>query len=251
MLFAEYQRYQYARSPLIEVICQLRFPTILTINNGEPADFQEAIRQEFPRYAARKEQLPPKVVGAGGPNAKVEPQSPITNHSFISADGLWKINLTKDFIALSTLRYTNWEDFALRLDKPLAQLIQVYQPAFFQRLGLTDLLWDDLIRSPYLGILGEPDVDETKVGRSTLETELSLEDGARMKIHAGPGLINGGKQDPEPKFILDGDFSRAGNLTADKVPDTLEVLHRYAERFFHGAILPELHEAMGPTPMEE
>ena len=264
MLFAEYQRYQYARSPLIEVICQLRFPTILTINSGEPADFQEAIRQEFPRYAARKEQLPPKVVGAGGSNAKVEPQSPITNHSFISADGLWKINLTKDFIALSTLRYTSWEDFALKLDKPLAQFIQVYQPAFFQRLGLrylnaiskkrlglTDLLWDDLIRSPYLGILGEPDVDETKVGRSTLETELSLEDGARMKIHAGPGLINGGKQDPEPRFILDGDFSRAGSLTADKVPDTLEVLHRYAERFFHGAILPELHEAMGPTPMEE
>lgn len=263
-MFEQVDRCHYEKSPLLEVICQLRFPTILTINSGEPADFQEAIRQEFPRYAARKEQLPPKVVGAGGPNAKVEPQSPITNHSFISADGLWKINLTKDFIALSTLRYTNWEDFALRLDKPLAQFIQVYQPAFFQRvglrylnaiskkrLGLTDLLWDDLIRSPYLGILGEPDVDETKVGRSTLETELSLEDGARMKIHAGPGLINGGKQDPEPKFILDGDFSRAGNLTADKVPDTLEVLHRYAERFFHGAILPELHEAMGPTPMEE
>ena len=36
MLFADYQRYQYARSPLIEVICQLRFPTILTINTTEP-----------------------------------------------------------------------------------------------------------------------------------------------------------------------------------------------------------------------
>lgn len=264
MLFSEYQRYQYARSPLIEVICQLRFPAILTINNGEPADFQEAIRQDFPRYAARQEQRPPKIVGAGGPNPKVEPQPPITNHNFVSADGLWKINLTKDFIALSTLRYTNWEDFALRLDKPLPQFIQVYKPAFFQRvglrylnavskkrLGLTDLLWDDLIRSPYLGILGEPDVDETKVGRSSLDTEIALEDGIRMKVHAGPGLINGGKQDPEPKFILDGDFSRADNLAADKVPGTLEELHRYAERFFHGAIMPELHEAMGPTPIAE
>lgn len=120
-----------------------------------------------------------------------------------------------------------------------------------KRLGLTDLLWDDLIRSPYLGILGEPDVDETKVGRSSLDTEISLEEGVRLKIHAGPGLINGGKQDPEVKFILDGDLSRTGNLTADKVPGTLEELHRYAERFFHGAILPELHEAMGPTPMAE
>ena len=264
MLFSEYQRFQYARSPLVEVICQLRFPAILTINTKEPAEFQEAVRHDFPRYAVRQEQRPPKLVGAGTPNAKLEPQSPVANHSFISADGFWKLNLTKDFIALSTLRYTRWEDFALRLDKPLAQFIQVYEPAFFERiglryvnavsksrLGLTDLLWDDLIRSPYLGILGEPDVDETKVGRSSLDTEISPEEGVRLKIHAGPGLINGGKQDPEVKFILDGDLSRTGNLTADKVPDTLEVLHRYAERFFHGAILPELHEAMGPTPMVE
>ena len=264
MLFSEYQRFQYARSPLVEVICQLRFPAILTINTKEPAEFQEAVRHDFPRYAVRQEQRPPKLVGAGTPNAKLEPQSPVANHSFISADGFWKLNLTKDFIALSTLRYTRWEDFALRLDKPLAQFIQVYEPAFFERiglryvnavsksrLGLTDLLWDDLIRSPHLGILGEPDVDETLVGRSALDTELTLGEGLRMKIHAGPGLINGGKQDPEPKFILDGDFSRTANLTADKVPDTLEELHRYAERFFHGAILPELHEAMGPTPIVE
>ena len=94
-------------------------------------------------------------------------------------------------------------------------------------------------------------MDETKVGRSSLDTEISLEEGVRLKIHAGPGLINGGKQDPEVKFILDGDLSRTGNLTADKVPGTLEELHHYAERFFHGAILPELHEAMGPTPMAE
>ena len=34
-------------------------------------------------------------------------------------------------------------------------------------------------------------------------------------------------------------------------PAALEELHRYAVRFFHGAILPELHEAMGPAPMAE
>ena len=92
---------------------------------------------------------------------------------------------------------------------------------------------------------------QQQVGRSSLDTELSLEDGIRMKVHAGPGLINGGKQDPEVKFILDGDFSRTGNLTADKVPGTLEELHHYAVRFFQGAILPELHEAMGPAPLAE
>ena len=69
MLFSEYARYQYVRSPLVEVICQLRFPAILTINTKEPAEFQEAVRHGFPRYAARKEQLPPKVVKKGNATA--------------------------------------------------------------------------------------------------------------------------------------------------------------------------------------
>ena len=125
MLFAPYERYQYARAPLVEVICQLRFPTILSIGAKEPAEFQEAIRKDFPQYAARQEQLPPKVVKKGNATA-LEPQKPITNYNFISEDGRWKLNLTQGFIALSTLSYTRWEDFATRLDRPLAQFIQLY-----------------------------------------------------------------------------------------------------------------------------
>ena len=49
---------------------------------------------------------------------------------------MWKINLTQNFVALSTLGYTSWEEFAQKLDKVLALFIQIYQPAFFERLGL-------------------------------------------------------------------------------------------------------------------
>lgn len=51
MLFSGHPRTLYRSAPTHEVICQLRFPTILSINNTEPADFQEAIRAEFPGYA--------------------------------------------------------------------------------------------------------------------------------------------------------------------------------------------------------
>ena len=135
MLFAQYERYQYARPPLVEVICQLRFPTILAIGAQEPAAFQEAVRRDFPQYAARQEQLPPKVVRKGN-TASLEPQKPITNYNFVSQDGRWKLNLTQNFIALSTVGYQRWEDFATRLDQPLAQFIQIYQPAYFERIGL-------------------------------------------------------------------------------------------------------------------
>ena len=263
MLFAPYERYQYARPPLVEVICQLRFPTILAIGAQEPAAFQEAVRRDFPQYAARQEQLPPKVVRKGNA-AALEPQKPITNYTFVSQDGRWKLNLTQNFIALSTVGYQRWEDFATRLDQPLAQFIQIYQPAYFeriglryvnavsrQRLGLEGQLWDDLIQSQYIGILGEPDVEESEIAKCSLEVDTPLVGGYRMKLRTGPGLVGGGKTDKEVKFVLDGDFSTGGKLTADAVPEKLEQMHRYAVCFFQGAITKELHEAMGPTPMPE
>ena len=69
--------------------------------------------------------------------------------------------------------------------------------------------------------------------------------------HAGPGLLRGGKEDKEVKFILDSDFSAAGDLAADSVPAKLEDLHRYAVRLFRGAITPQAHEAMGAVPLGE
>ena len=261
MLFSEYERCSYARNPLVEVICQLRFPAILSINTQEPAAFQEAVRHTFPRYAVRQERPAPKVV-LGGPSPKVEAQPAITNHSFVSVDGAWKLNLTSSFIALSTLRYRQWEEFARQLDEPLAQFIQIYQPSFFERiglryvnaisrraLGLEDLLWDDLIQQPYLGILGEPDVEETDVTKCSTDVESALAGGCRMKIHAGPGLLNNGKGEREVRFILDGDFSSSGNLSAEQIPARLEDLHRYAVRLFRGAVTPTLHAAMGPEPL--
>ena len=259
MLFSNNDRYTYANSPLIETICQLRFPTILSIGSTVPAQFQEQVRSDFPRYVAREEQQPPKLV-----NGKLEQVPPITNYNFISTDGLWKINLTQNFIALSTLRYGHWEEFAQKLDKILALFIQIYQPAFFERiglryvnafsrkrLGLQEDLWDDLINAPFIGVLSEPDVDEKLTTKCALDVEMSLGEQRHLKLHAGPGLLGDGKKDPEPKFILDGDFSVMDKeIPAQRIAGDLGVLHDYAVRLFNAAVTQELHEAMGPVPFE-
>jgi len=256
-------RYLYDRPPLVEVICQLRFPAILSIGTTEPAEFQEAVRAEYPRYAARQEQAAPQVMGLGTPNPTVQTQPPVVNHHFVSQDNRYKINLTNRFIALSTMGYTRWEEFAQRLDRVLAQFIRVYQPAFFERIGLRylnafsktalgmeDMLWDDLIQSPYIGVLSEPDVREDAVVKSMLDVELTCEDGCRVKVHSGPGMIKrGSAAQGEKRFILDNDISVSGNLTPDQIPARMESLHSHAVRLFQGAITPALHDAMGPTPL--
>ncbi|MEG2454662.1 MAG: TIGR04255 family protein [Oscillospiraceae bacterium] len=262
MFFAHNDRYSYAVSPLVEVICQLRFPTILSIGTREPADFQEAIRSAFPRYAARTERPAPTISGADTDAPKVEQAPSIVNYNFVSADGLWKINLTSGFIALSTMRYTRWEEFAQKLDMPLAQFIRIYQPAFFERIGLRyvnafsrkamgleNTPWSDLFQPSFLGALAEPDVREGDITQCSLDVEMKLPDDCRMKLHSGPGLLGGGKQDPEVKFILDGDFSAGGNLSAAAVPEKLVTLHDHSTRLLRGAMTSELHAAMGATPL--
>ena len=110
------------------MICQLRFPTILSISAKEPAEFQEAIRAEFPRYARNLEKLPPKVIGQPGA-MKLEEQPTVVNYQFLTAAGDWKVNLTNTFLALATPVYTTWEDFARKLDEVLAQFVAIYHPA--------------------------------------------------------------------------------------------------------------------------
>ncbi len=263
MLFGSLERYRYTVSPLTEVICQLRFPQILSITAHAPADFQETVRGDFPRYSVADERPAPKLVTPpGGGEPRVEQQPTIKNHAFVSADGLWKLNLTQSFIAISTHAYTTWEDFAARLDKPLASFIECYRPAFFERVGLRYVNafhrsavgldgtpWRELINTPFLGILSAGDVDDAAAARATSDSELSLADGTHLKLHTGPGLVRraGAKEnDPEPRFIIDADFSASGTIPLVECAQKLETMHSWSTRLIRAALTEKLHDALGP-----
>jgi len=116
-MFSMEARCRYDSNPLADVICQLRFPEILAISAQPPVEFQEAIRSEFPQFQRRQETPAPKITGVPG-NFTLQNQPGTINYQFASADGLWRINLTGKFISLTCSRYTCWEDFAEKLDKP-------------------------------------------------------------------------------------------------------------------------------------
>ena len=60
MLFSDRSRTHYEKMLAHEVICQLRFPTILSINQADPAEFQDRIRAVLPQYVKREEHPAPK-----------------------------------------------------------------------------------------------------------------------------------------------------------------------------------------------
>ena len=253
MLLSYEPRVQYEKNQLLEVICQFRFPTILRIDSEEPAQFQERIRQMFPQYLVRME-TPPVLPGQ-------QPQK-TKNYQFVSADNRWKLNLTKDFISLSSVAYQNWEGFARRIDQPLAAFIEIYQPSYIERVGLryingfskeilqeASVRWRDLIQPHFLGILAEDDSFDGAVRRNNLDLETVLPGGVMLKTHAGPGMVkqNGANQTvPQSRFILDNDVSTGGKLSAQQAVESLQKLHETAYRVFRGAITDDLHEAMIP-----
>jgi len=243
-LFSKEPRCIYRKNSLADVVCQLRFPEILAIEAEIPAKFQESIRSVFPQYNLRKEPAP------GGGHTK--------NHQFITTDSTYRINLTSKFISLSCSRYRCWEEFATRLDQPLAAFISIYNPGYFERVGLRYLNiisrnrlnlhtvpFRELIQPCYLGILSYEDISEETTARCTVDVDTALHSGCRMRLHAGPGKINlSVNPDPEVKFILDLDLYMGGNVPLNASAGALQTLHSQSYSIFRGAITDHLHDAM-------
>lgn len=258
-MFSQEARCIYRNHQLGEVICQLRFPEILSIGASAPVAFQEAIRDEYPQYAAKMDTPAPKLTGAPG-HFTLQNQPGTVNYHFVSEDGTWRVNLTNTFISLACTQYTGWEEFALRLDKPLAAFIKIYKPAYFERiglrylnfisrneLGLENIPFSELINPIYLGPLADEDVSEANSSRCSIDAEIGLRGGCRAKLHAGPGLVKrNGQADQEVRFIFDQDLFLPGKLPINLTTGALQTLHTQAFSIFRGAITDTLHDALSP-----
>ena len=266
MALADVERVIYDKNPLIEVVCQLRFPRILSINETAPAQYQEMIRGDFPLYDVAIEQQ--QQFSLDSLNASLLPipimsqSESIKNYRFSSADGKWHINLTSTFLAITTSDYTRWEDFRGKLEKPLNALLEIYKPAFYERiglryvdafrrtaLGLNGVDWSELINPMALGFLSyEPTKQDVKSYNSI--TELDIGNGALAQVKSILGLIgsieNGFPQnDAELSFIVDSDmFFMRKNI--DELDSSLDYLHRTSTKLIRSLITEKLHHAMEP-----
>src|SRR4051794_24623667 len=115
MPFPETPRVIFERNPLAEVICQLRFPTILRIASEPPADLQERLRPTYPVF--RQEQ---PTLGVPAELTEMVGELPMqlrtdTNYAFETEDGARTVSLTREFLAISERRYVRWENLSAEI----------------------------------------------------------------------------------------------------------------------------------------
>ncbi len=133
MRFEEFDRVEYKHNILFEVLLQARFPEIMKISQGIPAEFQDIVRKEgYPELVSDIPVLPsdmPKELEGVVSTAKV--------FHFLSEEKDWKISLSKDFIALTCSgNYKNYVDFREKLENVLQTFSIIYEPSYFTRIGL-------------------------------------------------------------------------------------------------------------------
>jgi uncharacterized protein (TIGR04255 family) len=255
-LFPPSPRVIYTRAPLIEVICQLRFPPLLSIESKPPVDFQERIRDHFP-LLEKASSLP-----AGLPMevAQVVQGTGRSNYQFLTEDRSTVVTLSSDSIALSTTRYTRWEDFRGQLRAPLAALREIYKPSFFSRiglryrnaidrvqLGLRNIPWSELLRKEILGELAVPQFEASleQVANRTLRLRIPDGSGSVMMRH-GLGTVQGRS---EISYVVDLDFFVERKAEVADAERTLDHFNGMAGCAFRWCITDTLRNALVPNEL--
>jgi uncharacterized protein (TIGR04255 family) len=259
MPFPDSPRLLFGKNPLEEVVCQVRFPPILRIEADATAiaAFQESVRQVFPLYRRTVMPIPmglnlpaPVLQAMGGGAAS-------SAHEFWSADETWQVSLTRDFLALTTRRYTQWADFKARLQVPLGALLAVFAPTFFQRVGLRyrdridrarlglEEEWPALLRPEVLGELADETIGpHVELAARELTIRLS-DDGGRVRV------VHGLQREEPPgrsAYVIDSDFFVEPHAEIGAVIHVLDGFNLRAGRLFRWCITPRLRDAMEPVP---
>ncbi len=259
-MLPETPRVIYRKKPSEEVICQLRFPTILRIDAEAPAPFQEAIRNEYPNFQVKPNfglpsGLPPQISRLFGAEF---PFGAAKVYEFSSSDKLWIVNLDRDSLSVTTQAYERWEGFKSRLSLPFRALCEAYRPLHFSRiglryrdmirrdnLGLTHVPWSELLNPQIASELASPVISD-HVQQVAHQVVIRNPDG-KMQIFLQHGLAPP-KLESQNSYFIDSDFSVENETRIDDALATLDAFNSEARRLFRWCITDRLHEALDPGP---
>lgn len=252
-------RVAYKHAPITQVICQLRFPTVLRISAQDPVDFQDRVRGMFPLFQRASnipDGLPPEIaqmvvaqIGIASANA----------YEFHSEDRSATLALSADSISLTVRRYRLWEDFRAMLLLPLAVLAEIYRPSFYDRIGLryqnsilrsqiglADLRWSELLKPELLGEMADPRIEANATeARRVLKINVPPT-GVTLLLQHGLGRT---PDLAEVGYVIDLDFAKEQRTGVEDVEPTLESLHELVGRAFRWGISDRLHSALDPSPL--
>lgn len=262
MPFPPSAREIYAKNPLHEVICQLRFPTILQIVAESPAQFQNTIRDRYPLYREENSTAGlPKDVADILASVPVPKGLTQPDHKFLTEGETRLVSLTQEFIALSEKEYQRWESFREEMKLAEKAFREIYRPSYYSRiglryrdvlekaeLGLNDRSWAELLNPFFIGELGVDVLagEVQEIRTQSLVTIPGIDKGL-VRIHHGLAKRPG---DNAQVYLIDADFYTDKRSQLEDAFPILDSFNNWGGRLFRWAITDTLRDALGPTRIQ-
>jgi uncharacterized protein (TIGR04255 family) len=238
-------------SPLTEVICQVRFPSVLRLQHDPAlvAKIQDRLRGTYPNVEAGavfQIAIPAELQQA--------PQIAVARTTWRVTDGdrKWAIAIAPEFVALSTSAYAHWDDFARRLEPVLGAVFEEAVIGSVSRIGLryTNMIsetngqsWSHLIEPALLCWLADPG-EERQIVSALQEVRLTT---PTCRVGFRHGILPP-SEGIASKYLIDTDCYV--DVAADAIPGALlsmlATFNDTANRFFFNAVTPEALAGFGP-----
>lgn len=247
------------RSPLAEVVCQIRFPSILSIPTNSPVTFQEKIRRRFPEFETEDSVVFQVNASSGSPLPTANQQTINRAYKFFSRQRGSSVTLAQDFFALSTTKYAVWEEFASDLLLVSEAVREIYEPSHATRIGLR---YVNILEPEKLGLsslqevvkLLQPVLTSMFVASVWTEpaemvTQLVLnDDEGRLGFRMGKRVV-----DDRPVWQLDFDYFEedVNGLPLENLIERCERYHTVIYDAFRWSIVDDRIDVFGPVLKQE
>lgn len=272
MRIETFDRVEYEHNPLAEVVCQVLFERLEALSDESVAQFKAAFEElgySQTEQITMSFGLPPVAQVANGPGLVAVPAGwpQVRLDHFASADGIWKVSISAEFIALTCSKYTGWTEFLPRMlvaaqmfskrcpgTVPLRLGLRYKDVVEREPLGLGNTPWNRLIKPFLLGPLapdaladGQTAADQD-VENFLSQSLLKLDNSMVLLQSSLLRSIDGARR----AFMIDADFYNLGELESDLLGNDdllaarLHALHEHAGALFRRGITETLHHALRP-----
>lgn len=257
------KRVVYRFNPLVEVIGQMRFSTILEMEKSPPDRLQKKLLAKYPKLSIEAQNsavvAPANMIES--PLSFTRPRE-VKIYHFSSEDDVWRISVCSEFFTLTCTKYENWGIFRKKFLDEWKAFSSIYSIRSAQRLGLryrnviertklnlANISWSELIQSPVVGMFSSGNlsssgkVKEEDILSSIAQTQINLD---TCKLLLQTALVRN-RQQTETAFLIDGDYYVDSlTVTDSALKKNLEALHANAGAVFRGCITSRLHTALRP-----
>lgn len=234
------QSVRYQRNFIKTAVCELRFPTLLELNERLPPELQKALRKEYPFF--QPETGYDLSIGGGVPIDK--------RYLLNSRERTWLVSITQSRISLETVKYTEFREFYSRLARILDVAARFIDSDFFTRIGLRYINAIPLADDDVTGWINPELVTALVSGYFGTVSHFQCEvagDIAHGKYTFRYGLQpNTAGQDAQLKYVLDYDYY-AENIEAKDVLSTVKSFNKANFSFFHWCLGPKALQALGKS----